>query len=224
VLAVPETTAVLTPASARNAPDARGLIPVDNLRCAVPQHMGGLGGAPLELSSAISRLCGVSPSAALMFWAQRMAIEFLVQASNVALREYLLPDLLTFQRSATVPFNFAHNSLTVNNDGRHLFLNGGDYITTYASADGFALICPLQSDTEAVGWCVLHSEEQGFDCAPHVIHPAAPHADAARITLRQIFFRGDELWGEAPLHHSVLDVQTALGVIYEALLQDHEAM
>lgn len=221
---MPDTTAVLTPAPARTTPDARRLIPVDDLRCAVPLHMGGLGGAPQDLSPAIRRLCEVSPSAALMFWAQRMAIEFLVHASNVALREYLLPDLLTFQRSATVPFNFEHNSLTVNNDGRHLFLNGGNYIATNASADGFALICPLQSDTEAVGWCVLHSEEQGFDCAAHVIHPAAPHADAARITLRQVFFRGDELLGEAPLHHSVLDVQSALGVIYEALLQDHEAI
>jgi hypothetical protein len=221
---MPEATAVLTPPPARDTPDAKRLIPVDYLRCAVPLHMGGLGGAPQELSPAISRLCEMSPSAALMFWAQRMAIEFLVHASNVALREYLLPDLLTFQKSATVPFNFEHNSLAVNNDGRHLFLTGGNYITTNASADGFALICPLQSETEAVGWCVLHSEEQGFDCAPHVIHPSAPHADAARITLRQVFFRGDELLGEAPLHHCVLDVQSALGVIYEALLQDHEAI
>lgn len=218
-----QTTAVLTPMPALATPDAKRLIPVDYLRCAVPLRMGGLGGAPQDLSPAISRLCEVSPSAALVFWAQRMAIEFLVHASNVALREYLLPDLLTFQKSATVPFNFEHNSLAVNNDGRHLFLNGGNYAASNASTDGFTLICPVKSETQAVGWYVLHSEEQGFDCVPHAIHPAAQDADAARITMRHVFFRDDELLGEATLHHSVLDVQSALGVIYEALLPDHEA-
>ncbi len=65
--------------------DIRLHINPDALRCAVPVHMGGLGGEPEDLSPLISHLCEESPSAALLFWAQRMAIEFLVRAENVGL-------------------------------------------------------------------------------------------------------------------------------------------
>ena len=197
--------------------DARLLVPPDALRCAVPAHMGGLGGAPDDLSPLIQRLCDASPSAALLFWAQRMAIEFLVHADNVALREFLLPDLLTFHKSATVPFNFAHNSLHVSDDGRHLFLSGGNYVVTNAPTDGFTLVCPIQTEENAVAWCVVDSEAQGFARLPHDLGPLAPDAKAARIEMRQVFFRGDELLGEAPLAGKALAVQSALGVIYENL-------
>lgn len=221
----PEPTLATPPAQAKpeaaclqTVPmDVRLLIAPDALRCAVPAHMGGLGGDPTDLSPLIRRLCEASESAALLFWAQRMAIEFLVHAENVALREFLLPDLLTFHKSATVPFNFAHNSLQVSNDGRHLFLSGGNYVVTNAPAEGFTLICPIKTDDNAVAWCVVDSEAQGFERVPHDLGPLTPDAKAARIEMRHVFFRGDELLGEARLASKALAVQRALGVIYEEL-------
>lgn len=56
--------------------DVRLLIPPAALRCAVPAHVSGLGGGPKGLSPLIRRLCEASESAALLLWAQRMAIEF----------------------------------------------------------------------------------------------------------------------------------------------------
>ncbi len=199
--------------------DARQLINPDALRCAVPVHMGGLGGDPEDLSPLISRLCEASPSAALLFWAQRMAIEFLVHAENVALREFLMPDLLTFHKSATVPYNFEHNSLNVRNDSRHLFLSGGNYVMTNAQADGFTLICPVSTDRNSIAWCVVDSEAQGFERLPHDMGSFAADAKVARIEMRNVFFRGDEILGEADLASKVLEVQSALGVIYEYLLR-----
>jgi len=198
--------------------NAGQLINPDALRCAVPVHMGGLGGDPEELSRLISRLCEASPSAALLFWAQRMAIEFLVHAENVGLREFLMPDLLTFHKSATVPYNFEHNSLHVSNDSRHLFLSGGNYVVTNAQADGFILICPIKTDGNSIAWCVVDSETQGFERLPHDMGPFSSGAKVARIEMRNVFFRGDELLGEANLATKALEVQRALGVIYEDLL------
>jgi len=204
--------------SAKLPMDARQLIDPDALRCAVPVHMGGLGGDPGDLSPLIRRLCEASPSAALLFWAQRMAIEFLVHADNVALRDFLMPDLLTFHKSATVPYNFDHNSLHVSNDSRYLYLSGGNYVVTNAQADGFSLICPARTDGNSIAWCVVDSETQGFERWPHDMGAFASDAKVACIEMRNVFFRGDELLGEANLATKALEVQSALGVIYEDLL------
>jgi alkylation response protein AidB-like acyl-CoA dehydrogenase len=191
--------------------DTRQLIHPDALRCAVPVYMGGLGGAPEELSPLIRHLCEASPSAAMVFWAQRMAIEFLVHADNVGLREFLLPDLLSFHKSATVPYNHEHNHLQVSNDGRHLFLSGGNYEVANAQADGFTLICPAKTDENSFAWCVVDSEVQGFERLPHDTGLFAAEAKLARIEMRNVFFRGDELLGEANLANKALAVQKALG-------------
>lgn len=204
------------------ATDTRARIPTDYLRCAVPVACGGLGGDARELSALISQLWVQSPSAALMFWGQRMAIEFLVQASNVALREHLLPDLLRFHRSATVPFNYENLSLRASNDGRSVFLSGGNYLAANAPQHGFSLICPVEDEGKPLGWCVLGSEEQGFNTSPHLIAPYADAACSASIALDKVFFRGDELLDEDALRFAVLDVQSALGAMYDHLLKMHE--
>jgi alkylation response protein AidB-like acyl-CoA dehydrogenase len=198
--------------------DVRQLIPPDALGCAVPVRMGGLGGAAQELSALITRLYEASPSAALLFWAQRMAIEFLVHADNVALREFLLPDLLTFHKSAAVPCNFERNHLRVSHDSRHLFLSGEDLVVANAQEDGFTLVCPVKTDGNALAWCVVDSEAQGFARLPHDMGAFAGGAKLARIELRNVFFRGDELLGEANLAAKTLGVQMALGVISKDLL------
>jgi alkylation response protein AidB-like acyl-CoA dehydrogenase len=213
----PRLTRVITPV------DARQLIHPDALRCAVPAHMGGLGGEPEDLSPLIRELCEESPSAAMVFWAQRMAIEFLVHADNVAVREFLLPDLLSFHKSATVPYNVEHRHLRVSNDGRHLFLNGGNYEVANAQADGFSLICTAKTDEDSFAWCVLDSEAQGFERSPHARESLAAGAKLARIELKNVFFRGDELLGEADLTTKTLGVQMALSVLFKDLLCQKQA-
>ncbi|RUP34634.1 MAG: acyl-CoA dehydrogenase, partial [Curvibacter sp.] len=68
-------------------------------RCAVPTRHGGLGGEAHELAQRMAEVCEHSMSAALLFWGQRLAIEFVLQSANVALRDYLLHDLLSGDRA-----------------------------------------------------------------------------------------------------------------------------
>eukprot|EP01034_Spumella_vulgaris_P037891 gene37891-46757_t len=111
--ALPPTVRGASLASDASSPQAlRAAIPVDYLRCAVPTHMGGLGGGPEDLVPLMRSLCAQSLSAGVLFWCQRTAIEFLVQTFNVALREHLLPDLLSFQRAATAPLSLDAPALT----------------------------------------------------------------------------------------------------------------
>lgn len=188
-------------------------IPLDYLRCAVPVACGGFGGDVLELSILVRHLNAECPAAALRYWGQRMAIEFLVQASNVALREFLLPDLLNFHRAATVPFNFSGNSVEACNAGSALLLNGDNLLAANAPPGGFSFLCPIRFSGVSIGWGVVRSEEQGFNLESQMHSSVSYQALAAKIELRNFFFRSDELLGEDALHNSVSPVEKALDVI-----------
>jgi hypothetical protein len=200
--------------------NSRQHVSTDALRCAVPIHMGGLGGSPEDLSVFMRSLCETSPSSAMLFWAQRMAIEFLVHAENVALREFLLPDFLGSHKSATVAFNFERNELKASNDGRHLFLSGADLVAANAHADCFILICPVRTDEQSIAWCVVDSEVDGFSTLPFDTESFPLVAKVAKIQMQEVFFRGDELLGEASLARKVLEVQSSLKSVFSLLPSD----
>lgn len=61
----------------------------------VPVAMGGQGGDLADALCAIAALAERSLTAAFMAWSQRAFIELLLQTPNAALRERLLPDLLS---------------------------------------------------------------------------------------------------------------------------------
>lgn len=188
----------------------------DLFRCAVPTRYGGLGGQAHELGALMSEVCKRSMSAALLFWSQRLAIEFLLQSANGALREYLLPDLLSGERAATVPLPMGLHRLQAHDTGRGWQLSGQGLQAMNAAPHGFSFVAPVQMGPTA-GWCLLRSEEDGFD-----VHSTPSRAWTARIDVRQVFFREDEWLGDSALEQAVHPVRMALGRVGEHLQQHVE--
>lgn len=190
-------------------------------RCAVPTRFGGLGGASRDLAAAVSDVCRQSMPAALMLWGQRMAIEFVLQSANVALREYLLPDLLSGERAATVPLPLGLHRLQAHDTGRGWQLSGQNLQVVNAAPQGFSFVAPVQMGSTA-GWCLLRSEEDGFDVQTGTAKPPSTRACTARIDLRQVFFREDEWLGDHTLERAVHPVRLALGQVALHLQQQVE--
>lgn len=224
--ALPPTVRGASLASHASSPQAlRAAIPVDYLRCAVPTHMGGLGGGPEDLVPLMRSLCAQSLSAGVLFWCQRTAIEFLVQTFNVALREHLLPDLLSFQRAATAPLSLDAPALTAQEGGRGLRLSGWVQSVANAQADGVSLIVPVHMPASTpiptpgvAGWAVLQSEEDGVHLEPGTLLPHLHNTCPARVRVDQAFFRADEWLGDSPLLQQTEPVRLALGVLYQSLI------
>ena len=208
----------------------RAAIPADYLRCAVPTHMGGLGGAPEELGLLMRTLCAQSLSAGVLFWCQRTAIEFLVQSFNAALREHLLPDLLSFQRAATTPLSLDAPALTAQDGARGLRLSGWVQSVANAQADGVSLIVPVHLPAAtpgaagSSGWAVLASEEDGVHLEPGTLLPHLHNTCPARVRVDQAFFRADEWLGESHLLQQTEPVRLALGVLYQSLIAAPEML
>lgn len=205
----------------------RSVIPPDYLRCAVPTHMGGLGGAPEELGLLMRSLCAQSLSAGVLFWCQRTAIEFLVQSFNVAVREHLLPDLLRFERAATTPLSLDAPALTAQDGARGLRLSGWVQSVANAQADGVSLIVPVHlpaTTPDSVGWAVLQSEEDGVHLEPGTLLPHLHNTCPARVRVHQVFFRADEWLGDSHLLQQTEPVRLALGVLYQSLIAAPEML
>ncbi|MGE7957592.1 acyl-CoA dehydrogenase family protein [Pseudomonas sp. NPDC089530] len=65
------------------------------LRIGIPAEQGGSGGDLADAVEAVAAVASRSLAAAFVFWGQRAFIEYLLQSPNGALRERLLPDLLS---------------------------------------------------------------------------------------------------------------------------------
>ena len=202
---------MLSPSPARARPPAPAPTPLDHLaqtgllRCAVPARMGGTGGAPADLALAAGLLLQRDTAAAAVFWAQRLAIEALVQSPNVALRELWLPDLLRGERAGTLS---PQTVPLIGTDTGHGWLLSG-HLTDVPNCpwEGFSLVAPLRLGSAPAGWALLRSEEDGLGALPGTDHPA-PHL--ATLALRRVYFREDEWLGEADLAQRMAPIAQAL--------------
>jgi alkylation response protein AidB-like acyl-CoA dehydrogenase len=68
-------------------------------RIGVPARFGGTGADVADAARAIAAVSAYSLAAGFVFWGHRTFIEYLLQSPNDALRERLLPDLLTGRRA-----------------------------------------------------------------------------------------------------------------------------
>ncbi|MDD2058739.1 acyl-CoA/acyl-ACP dehydrogenase [Pseudomonas sp. GD03860] len=65
------------------------------LRVGIDQNLGGSGGTVADAIETVAQVASHSLAAAFVFWGQRAFIEYLLQSPNAALRERLLPQLLS---------------------------------------------------------------------------------------------------------------------------------
>lgn len=175
------------------------------LRCAVPASMGGLGGSLDELAQAAQALKRQDPEAATVLWAQRLAIEALVQSPNVGLRELWLPDLFSGHRAGTLPIG--QPPLTGEDTGRGWLLSGQFEGVPNLPWEGFSLVTPVCLGPSE-GWILLRCEEDGLSVRPGSAHHSP---DQAALHLNKVHVREDEWLGDASLSARLVPLAFALG-------------
>lgn len=197
----------LKPTTPRDPDALRELVDSGLLRCGVPVHLGGSGETLDVLAHGATELARHHPGAAWLLWAQRLAIEALLQSPNVALREHWLPDFLSGERAATVAPTF--EALYAHDTGRGWLLRGALQPVPNLQWAGFSLAAPVHLGEQRGHWVLLRSEENGLSIASNT---AAhwPAAQAASLTLRSVFFREDEWLGGPELPQRMAPVAVAL--------------
>jgi hypothetical protein len=175
------------------------------LRCAVPRDLGGNGGGLDDLAHAAGLLQRQDPAAAAVLWAQRLAIEALVQTANVGLREFWLPDFLNGDRAATLAPG--GKELTAEDTGRGWLLSGVFHGVPNLPWEGSSLVAPVRLGDGNAGWVLLRSEEDGLCLHPE---PEAPRFAQLSLQLNRVFIREDEWLGGpemaallAPIGHAL---------------------
>ncbi|MFK7699854.1 acyl-CoA dehydrogenase family protein [Pseudomonas caspiana] len=73
------------------------LVAAQVLGVGIPSEQGGSGGDVADAVEAVAHVAGHSLAAAFVLWGQRAFIEYLLYSPNTALRQRLLPDLLSGQ-------------------------------------------------------------------------------------------------------------------------------
>jgi len=177
------------------------------LRCAVPPQLGGNGGGLDRLMAGAAELPRHHPAAAWLLWAQRMAIEALLQSPNIALRDHWLADFLCGERAATLSPRL--QPLQARDTGRGWLLRGEIAVAPNLQWAGFSLAAPVHLGEQRGHWILLRSEENGLSVVPGT---AAhwPAARAAALAIGNVFFREDEWLGGSELPERLAPVATAL--------------
>ena len=207
---VPPTS---VPAAPIRSPDAfQRVIDSGLLRCAVPPELGGLGGPISALHDGALRLAADCPAAAWVLWAQRLAIEALVQSRNAGLRDFILPDLLAGERAGTLPLSLGGNPVQAIDTGRGWRLHGRLVCASNWQWVGHSVAVPVQfgADPAGVAWVWLRGEEDGLDIAPLTDADALPGSQTAELTLRGVYFREDEWLAGAELAALITPIDQAL--------------
>jgi alkylation response protein AidB-like acyl-CoA dehydrogenase len=189
------------------APPLQRVVDLGLLRCAVPTRLGGNGGCLDDLANDAGLLQHQDPEAAAVLWAQRLAIEALIQTRNAGLRELWLPDFLSGNRAATLAPG--GKALASEDTGRGWLLSGQLHGVPNLPWEGFSLVAPGQLGDGNAGWVLLRSEEDGLS-----VHPAPePHGNRpahASIRLNRVFFREDEWLGDHGMAQLLAPVSQAL--------------
>lgn len=178
------------------------------LRCGVPVQLGGSGEGLDTLAAGAAELARHNPAAAWLLWAQRMAIEALLQSPNIALRDHWLADFLCGERAATVAPSF--DALYAHDTGRGWLLRGELKPVPNLQWAGFSLIAPMRLNGPVDHWVLLRSEEDGLSVVPDTGAHWPENALAATLRLEHVFFREDEWLAGPDLPQRLAPVAAAL--------------
>ncbi|WP_306565906.1 hypothetical protein [Aquabacterium sp.] len=173
-------------------------------RLIVPRSMGGHGAPVAELSRELSTLAQRNAAAAWLAWSQCMAVEALVHSSNVALRDYVLPDLLDGSRAGAISwradFGLTGEQSVVQASAleRGWHLQGRLDEVPNLQWDGYVVVCPVWFQREGaqpgrLAWVLLRSEEDGLRHELDRHRQLSRQAACGTLHLQQVYFREDEL-------------------------------
>jgi alkylation response protein AidB-like acyl-CoA dehydrogenase len=196
------------PLSETGADLLREVVDSGLLRCAVPVSLGGTDTKLSDLAAGAAELVRHRPAAAWLLWAQRLAIEALLQSPNIALRDHWLGDFLCGERAATLAPSF--DPLIAHDTGRGWLLRGLLTPVPNLQWAGFSLVAPVRLDGPLNQWVLLRSEEDGLSIEqyPGAHWPAC--ARAATLRLAQVYFREDEWLAGPDLPQRLAPVAAAL--------------
>lgn len=148
--------------------------------------------------------------AAGILWAQRLAIEALVQSRNVALIEYLLPDLLAGDRAGSMAVTA--QPLIGRDTGRGWLLDGALGTVTNLQWSGCSIVTPVQLEGQRA-WVLLRSEDDGLQVNPAIEARLPSALCAAAVHARNVFFREDECLGDEDLLERIAPLMRALAPV-----------
>ncbi|MDP1687051.1 hypothetical protein [Hydrogenophaga sp.] len=178
------------------------------LRCGVPRRLGGSPDGLDALAAGAAEFATHRPGAAWLLWAQRMAIEALLQSPNFGLRELWLADFLSGERAATLAPSF--NALQAHDTGRGWLLDGQLVAVPNLQWAGFSLVAPVRLQGPDTHWVLLRGEEDGLYIGPHAGGKPPGHALIATLQLKHVFFREDEYLDGPDLPQRLAPVASAL--------------
>jgi len=180
-------------------------------RIGVARERGGNGGTIVDAVAAITAVSERSLAAGFVFWGQRTFIEYLLQSPNAALREKLLPDLLTGRRagasglSNAMKFLSGIEQLQIRAHGidhGRLRIDGRLPWVTNLRPAGFDVAVAVQGDDyEPAFVAALSSEDEGLErsadldlMAMRATNTAALTFDSVRIGPDRILHRNASEW------------------------------
>lgn len=173
-------------------------------RLLVPRAQGGDGASPQEVAEALRGLAGRHPAAGWMAWSQGLVIEALLKSGNVAVREHVLPDLMSGERAGAVSWAPSLGAGQPPTPVQARPLDRGWHLTGRLEQvlnlqwAGYVVLCPVWFEAEdrqssRMGWTLLRSEEDGLRHVMDRGRPLTRQAACGSLLLDRVYFREDEL-------------------------------
>lgn len=181
------------------------------LRIGVPARWGGLGGEISDVfhdSAAREWLRSLVYPDMLMFRSQRLVVEALVHTDNVALRELLLPDLLSGEMGGASAIECP--CVEAKPAGLGWRFNGRLVGVPNLQWQGFSLLLPVQVNDQIDGLLLVRSEENGLSVQPAESRDLWQQAAFGQVSLNKVFLRADEWLGNPPLWLTLTATNRAL--------------
>lgn len=174
-------------------------------RLGVPVQWGGSGGHVDDAVKAIAETSARSLTAGFVFWSHRTFIEYLLQSPNAALREQLLPDLLTGRRGGATGLSNAMKflsgieelSVQSRRSGTALQLDGYLPWVTNLPATGFDVAMAVKGADGAPAFiAALASDDSGLERSPDLDLMAMRGSNTAALKIDGVKIDEDRI-----IHH-----------------------
>jgi len=173
-------------------------------RLIVPRALDGEGAQAHEVADALLQLARQHPAAAWMAWSHGLVIEALLQSGNVAVREYLLPDLLSGHRAGAVSWapdmglGMPPKPVGAQALERGWQLSGRLDQVLNLQWMGYVVLCPVWFEAPTgqpaqLCWTLLRSEEDGLRHEMDRSRPLTRQAACGTLHFNRVYFREDEL-------------------------------